>query len=285
MENRFGQTLGAMDRVNFLRSLIDIDGCGLEIGPSFRPLVKKSSGAKVEVVDYTDAAGLKEHYRDNKHVNLENIEEVDYVVQRGAIFEAVGRNNYYDYIVASHVIEHTPDMLGFLKDCAKLLKDTGILLLAVPDKRHCFDVFQPLTSTGSVLQAHLDGRTRPTPGAVFDDRAYNAIRKGDIAWGLGATGDLQFYLEINQAKAHFANERWASNYIDVHTWRFVPSSFRLIINDLYELGEITLREDRFFDSVGDEFYVTLCEQGLGCPVDRLTLAKQMLVEQAQISVV
>lgn len=274
-----------MDRDNFLRSLIDINGCGLEIGPSFHPLVKKSSGAKVEVVDYTDAAGLKEHYRGNKHVNVENIEEVDYVVQSGSIFEAVRKNKYYDYIVASHVIEHTPDMLGFLKDCAKLLKDRGILVLAVPDKRHCFDVFQPLTSTGSVLQAHIDGRIRPTPGAVFDDRAYNAIRNGDIAWGLGATGDLRFYLEMNEAKAHFATERFTTNYLDVHTWRFVPSSFRLIINDLYEIGEISLREDRFFDSVGNEFYVTLSSQGQGCPVDRLTLAKQMLLEQAQISVV
>lgn len=273
-----------MDRYDFLRSLINLDGFGLEIGPSFRPLVKKSSGAKVEVVDYTDAAGLREHYRGNKHVNLENIEEVDYVVQRGSIFETVRKSKYYDYIVASHVIEHTPDLLGFLQDCGKLLKESGILLLAVPDKRHCFDVFQPLTSTGSVLQAHLDGRILPTPGAIFDDRAYNALRNGEIAWRIGSTGELLFYMEMDEAKAHFANERWATGYIDVHTWRFVPSSFRLIINDLYELGEIALREDRFFDSVGDEFYITLSERGLGCPIDRLTLAKQMLAEQSQICI-
>jgi hypothetical protein len=73
-------------------------------------------------------------------------------------------------------------------------------------------------------------------------------------------------------------------YVDVHTWRFVPSSFRLIVNDLYETGEIRLREDKFFDSVGNEFYVTLSKQGLGCPVDRLTLAKQMLIEHSQIRV-
>lgn len=273
-----------MQRDDFLRSLINLDGYGLEIGPSFGPLVKKSSGAKVEVVDYADADTLRNHYEGNRSVNIANIEEVDYVVQRGSILEAIGRHKYYDYIVASHVIEHTPDMLGFLKDCERLLKEDGILLLAVPDKRHCFDIFQPLTSTGSILQAHLDGRTRPTPGAIFDDRAYNALRNGQIGWPIGATGDLRFYLGLADAKSSFANAQQTAAYTDVHSWRFVPSSFRLIVNDLHEIGEIRLREDRFFESVGNEFYTTLCSRGQGCPVDRLTLAKQVLVEQAQVSV-
>jgi SAM-dependent methyltransferase len=274
-----------MDRDNFLRSLINVNGYGLEIGPSFGPLVRKSSGAKVEVVDYADANTLRDHYKGSKNVNIANIEEVDYVVQRGSILEAIGKQKYYDYIVASHVIEHTPDLLGFLKDCERLLKDDGILLLAVPDKRHCFDVFQPLTSTGSILQAHIDGRTRPTPGAIFDDRAYNALRNGEIGWPIGATGELRFYLSLSDAQSSFVEARRTTVYTDVHSWRFVPSSFRLIINDLHEIGEISLREDRFFDSVGNEFYATLSSRGQGCPVDRLTLAKRMLVEQAQISAV
>jgi SAM-dependent methyltransferase len=274
-----------MDRDNFLRSLINVNGYGLEIGPSFGPLVRKSSGAKVEVVDYADANTLRDHYKGSKNVNIANIEEVDYVVQRGSILEAIGKQKYYDYIVASHVIEHTPDLLGFLKDCERLLKDDGILLLAVPDKRHCFDVFQPLTSTGSILQAHIDGRTRPTPGAIFDDRAYNALRNGEIGWPIGATGELRFYLSLSDAQSSFVEARRTTAYTDVHSWRFVPSSFRLIINDLHEIGEISLREDRFFDSVGNEFYATLSSRGQGCPVDRLTLAKRMLVEQAQISAV
>lgn len=273
-----------MNRDDFLRSLIDVRGYGLEIGPSFGPLVRKSSGATVEIVDYADAETLRNHYKGNKSVNIGNIEEVDYVVQRGSILEAIGKSNYYDYIVASHVIEHTPDMLGFLKDCERLLKGNGVLLLAVPDKRHCFDIFQPLTSTGSILQAHLDGRTRPTPGAIFDDRAYNAVRNGKIGWPIGASGELEFYTGLNDAKASFESAQRTAEYTDVHSWRFVPSSFRLIINDLHQIGEISLREDRFFDSVGNEFYITLSSQGHGCPVARLTLAKQILAEQAQISV-
>lgn len=273
-----------MDRDDFLRSLIKIDGYGLEIGPSFGPLVKKSSGSNVEVADYADAETLRNHYRGNKSVNIANIEEVDYIVGRGSILETIGKHKYYDYIVASHVIEHTPDMLGFLKDCERLLKEDGTLLLAVPDKRHCFDVFQPLTSTGSILQAHLDGRSRPTPGAIFDDRAYNALRNGEIGWPIAGTGELRFYAQLSDAKLSFVTAQQTAAYTDVHNWRFVPSSFRLIINDLHEIGETCLREDRFYDSVGNEFYMTLGLQGRGCPVDRLELAKRLLVEQAQISV-
>src|SRR6185312_162516 len=273
-----------MERTELLRSLINIDGFGLEIGPGFRPLVKKSSGAKVETVDYTDATGLRDHYKGNKGVDPANIEEVDYVVQGGSILATIGRRDYYDYIVASHVIEHTPDMLGFLKDCELLLKEGGILLLAVPDKRHCFDVFQPLSSTGMVLQAHLDKRTRPAAGAIFDDWAYNAVRNGEIGWPIDASGDLRFFLEFNDPKALLTQAQGAVGYVDVHTWRFVPSSFRLIVNDLYQTGEIRLREDKFFDSVGNEFYITLSKQGRGCPVDRLRLAKQMLIEHSQIRV-
>ena len=71
-------------------------------------------------------------------------------------------------------------------------------------------------------------------------------------------------------------------YRDVHVWRFVPSSFRLILNDLHAIAEIRLREDRFYHSIGNEFYVSLSASATGCPTDRLTLAKQAVQEHAAI---
>ena len=270
--------------MNFLRSLIDVDGVGLEIGPSYNPLLPKAAGFRVEVVDYTDANGLRARYKGSAHADISKIEEVDHVVDVKSLHATVGRTKHYDYIVASHVIEHTPDMLAFLKDCEALLKPSGVLLLAVPDKRHCFDVFQPLTSTGAVLQAHLDRRTRPALGSIFDDRAYNAVRDGRIGWPAGDGGQLSFFLDLQKAATCFATDRENAGYVDVHVWKFVPSSFRLILNDLYEIGEIWLREREFFPSVGNEFYVTLSLEAQGSGVDRLTLAKRMLAEHAEIVV-
>jgi SAM-dependent methyltransferase len=270
-------------RTTLLRSMLPMSGQGLEIGPGYNPLLPKAEGFSVETADYTDADGLRAKYLGNPHVDATRIEVVDHVLaEERTLAETVGRTGTYDYIVASHVIEHTPDMLGFLKSCESLLVPGGVLLLAVPDKRHCFDVLQPLTSTGAVLQAHLDRRTRPAPGAVFDDVAYNAVRGDAIGWAPGDTRPLRFFASLDMAAEIYESARRLPDYRDVHVWRFVPSSFRLIARDLHAIGEIRLREKWFHDSVGNEFYVTLSASAEGCPVDRLTLARRALAEQASI---
>lgn len=270
-------------RTTLLRSMLPLEGRGLEIGPGYNPLLPKAAGFRVETADYTDADGLRDKYRGNPHVDVARIEDVDHVLDGSqTLDEAVGRPAAFDYVVASHVIEHTPDMLGFLRSCEALLRPSGVLLLAVPDKRHCFDVLQPLTSTGAVLQAHLDRRTRPTPGAVFDDVAYNAVRHDAIGWAPGDAGPLRFFAPLRAALDAYVSARTTTAYRDVHVWRFVPSSFRLIVQDLSAIGELRLREGWFHDSVGNEFYVTLSQVAAGCPVDRLTLAKRGLAEQASI---
>ncbi len=275
----------SLDRPAFLRSLIDAEGTGIEIGPSYNPLLPKSQGFNVEIVDYLDAAGLRAKYAGNPNVGVDAIEDVDHVLDGSrSLAEAIGRRSHYDYIVASHVIEHVPDMLAFLKSCDALLKEDGVLLLAVPDKRHCFDVLQPLSTTGSVLQAHLERRTIPSPGAVFDDRAYNAVRNGQIGWPIGGNGALSFFAGLSDAMGSFEAVRQHQAYVDVHVWRFVPSSFRLIMRDLNEIGETALRERSFHDSVGNEFYLTLSKSGAGCPLGRLALASAAIAEQAAIPV-
>ncbi len=273
-----------MTRTDLLRSLIDTTGLGLEIGPSYNPLVPKAAGFRVEVADYLDAAGLRAKYLGNASVDPAVIEDVDHVLGGSAsLAEQIGKPGHYDYIVASHVIEHVPDLLGFLQSCQALLRPDGVLLLAVPDKRHCFDVLQPLTSTGGVLQAHLERHTRPSPGAVFDDRAYNAVRDGAIGWGPGDAGTLQFFATLQTAQNALAASLDPAVYLDVHIWRFVPSSFRLIVRDLAEIGEIGLQERSFHDSVGNEFYLTMSRTAHGCPIDRMTLAMQTLAEAAAVS--
>jgi predicted SAM-dependent methyltransferase len=272
-------------RTSFLRSMLPLDGSGLEIGPGYNPLLPRSEGFRVETVDYTDQAGLRDKYKGNPHVNVDRIETVDHVVSEGkTLSEAVRKYRAFDYIVASHVIEHTPDMVGFLQSCGDLLNTSGVLVLAVPDKRYCFDVLQPLTSTGDVLQAHLERRIMPTPGAVFDSLAYDAVREDHIGWGPDDARSLRFFASLKTAANTYQSLCRFPTYHDVHVWRFVPSSFRLIISDLYEIQEIRLREDQFHDTVGNEFYVSLTESASGCSCERLALAKKALHEHAAILV-
>jgi predicted SAM-dependent methyltransferase len=262
---------------------LDLDGIGLEIGPGHSPLIPKSEGYRVETVDYAAADHLREKFRRDGVDDISRVEEVDYITGGGPIFDAIGKPDRYDYIVASHVVEHIPDLLGFLKDCERLLKPDGRLSLAVPDKRCCFDIFQGLTMTGEVLQAHYDRACRPSPAVLFDF-VVNYAKRGDrIVWIVEDTAELHCPNSLESARALFEHGRSTDQYFDAHVWRFVPSSFRMIMSDLYSLGEISLREFSFVAPVGFEFFAVLSRDANGCPHDRLTLAKQALNEQAVVA--
>jgi predicted SAM-dependent methyltransferase len=254
---------------------IDRKGLGLEIGPSYNPIAPKRAGFNVHVLDHASAPELREKYRSHD-VDVEAIEEVDFVWKGEPLDELVGAGAAYDWIVASHVIEHTPDLVAFLSQCERLLKPSGILSLAVPDKRYCFDYFRFPSSTGDVLQAHLEKRVRHAPGAVFDHVANGALLDGAIVWEPGDRGTFTLMQTFGEAVAALEQAR-SAYYLDIHNWRFTPSSFRLILGDLHALGLIGLVEKGFFDTEGWEFFVAL-GKGSAPSIERLPLMLRMLEE-------
>lgn len=265
-----------MDRVASIRSMFDASGRGLEIGPSYNPLLPKSEGFNIEILDHATADELRAKYANEPSVDRSRIEDVDYIWDGRSFLEIIGEVRRYDYIVASHVIEHTPDFLGFLKDCDNLLKPEGTLVLAVPDKRRCFDFFRPLSTTGAVLQAHHERRPRHIPAVAFDQVAYAAKLDGVTGWLENSTGDLALENDLSFAWRVFERSVASKEYYDFHAWTFCPSSFRMIANDLHEIGALALREDKFMLSPGVEFFVTLGRSGPGC-----SLTRQQLLLQAQ----
>ncbi|MCF7992123.1 MAG: class I SAM-dependent methyltransferase, partial [Thiohalocapsa sp.] len=136
---------------------LKLDGLGLEIGPSHAPVAPKREGFNVHVVDHLPAEELRRKYVGHD-VDLDAIEAVDFIWRGEPLDATVGAVERYDWIIASHVIEHVPDVIGFLCSCEALLKDGGVLSLAVPDKRYCFDLFRWPSSTGDALQAHTERR-------------------------------------------------------------------------------------------------------------------------------
>ena len=244
----------AKGRSDRLRSTFNVAGKGLEIGPSHSPLMPKAAGFDVEILDYLDAKGLREKYA-RAGLDVSAVEEVDFIGDGRSMTEVIGARNRYDWIVASHVIEHVPDLVSFLADCEALLKPGGSLVLAVPDKRCCFDILRPISTVGQVLQAHVDGRKRPPPGIVFDDVAYARKRDGHIGWSLRDRNELTEVRPAEGAWGLFEQARSSDAYIDMHCWVFVPSSFRLVINALAAFGLIGLRELSFQINDGEFFAV------------------------------
>jgi len=255
-------------------------GLGLEIGPSHNPIAPKKKGFNVHILDHASASELREKYQGHG-VNLDNIEEVNFVWHGEPLQELIGKTGCYDWIIASHVIEHTPDLISFLQQCEELLKADGILSLVIPDKRYCFDYFSPPSTTGHVLDAWAEKRVRPSAGQVFDHIANASKRNGNIAWGHDGNGGADELVHtLDEAKAHWLRSNSTSDYIDVHCWRFTPTSFRLILSDLHELNLVGLGIKSEFDTTGCEFYVSLGKGAENVQQDRLTSLQKRKIENA-----
>ena len=142
-----------MDRKEFFRKNITKTMRGIEFGPSYSPLFPKKEGFNCISVDHACKKELVEKY-EKWDVPTELIEEVDLIFD-GTPIDQILTNNSFDYIVASHVFEHLPDPINFLNSMGKLLKEEGLLLLAIPDKRYCFDLLKPLTTPGLLIDSYL----------------------------------------------------------------------------------------------------------------------------------
>lgn len=264
----------------------NLQGIGLEIGASYSPVAPKKSGYRVEILDHADATTLREKYQ-GLNVDASNIEEVDYVWTGEPLHELTGKENYYDWIVASHVIEHTPDLVSFLQQCEIMLNPGGLLCLAVPDHRYCFDVFRPASTPGDVIQAYLEKRCRHSSGIIWDHFSMIMKRGSTVAWSKGHQGEYQFiHPNLSDARAMLARSQETSEYIDVHNWRFTPSSFKLIINDIGLLGYTALSTKTFFDTEGCEFIVQLHKDSANSRFDnneRKELIKATLKESLDLS--
>jgi SAM-dependent methyltransferase len=202
------------------------------------------------------AEELRGKYK-NLDVSIDAIEEVDFIWHGEPLSVLIGQEECYDWIIASHVIEHVPDVVTFLAECEKLLKPSGVLSLVIPDKRFCFDYFHSTTSTGEILDAFDQKRTRPSPGKVFDFCARIATSNDRMIWGPDIGHNFQLFHNISDVYHSWQEARTSEKYIDVHLWRFTPPSFRLLLADLRTLGLAGFGIKKEFDTTGCEFYVTL----------------------------
>lgn len=256
---------------------VDKNGLGLEIGPSFNPVAPKKDGYHVEIIDHMSRDGLIEKYK-NDSVKANNIEEVDFVWGGEPYTELTGHHKHYDWIIASHVIEHTPDLIGFLNECDSVLKDDGVVSLVIPDKRYCFDHFRPISGLSSVIDHHIQKNTIHTPGKVAECFLNVVSKSGSIAWNSSDNGAYKLQHSVEDAIDRMHCVINNNEFIDVHSWCFVPHSFRQLINDLYELNLSSLQEVDFHSTEGCEFFITLGRQGKGLDIARLEMLKIIELE-------
>jgi SAM-dependent methyltransferase len=168
------------DRREEITRYITPEQVGIEIGPYFAPLAPKRLGYDCLVLDVCDATTLRRRASKDPNVlreKIRNIEEVDLIGSASDIAELVAarhRLGSFDYIVSSHNFEHLPDPIRFLKGCAEVLRPGGILSMALPDSRACFDYFRPPSTLADILEAYFTRRDRPSATQIFEQQALGA---------------------------------------------------------------------------------------------------------------
>ena len=240
---------------------------GIEIAPWHSPIAAKRDGYNCIVLDLFDAATLRRRAAEDPQVdraNIPRIEDVDVVgsaVDIGELVEARGELGQFDYVISSHNFEHLPNPIRFLHGCSRVLKPGGILSMAVPDKRGCFDYFRPHSTTADILEAFFENRTMPKLSQVFESSTLFA-RYGDeraIAFLLsadprGVSADRVLEDSLASWRKKLADP---SEYVDTHCWAFTPSSFCLIALELRHLQLSNFDLLDVLASGGAEFYAHL----------------------------
>jgi len=210
----------------------------LEIGPLASPMAPREDGySQVFYTDIRSSEELKEFYGKHPSVDCEKIVEIDYVLQENyaKTFHDLEK---FDYVLASHVIEHMPRLISSLLDLAEILKDGGRLCLTIPDKRYCFDHYRYPTTFAEAYDIYHRGITN-NPTAVMDfisnttpnvmnDPAYWHINPCDYSFMLKNPHIVMgkdLYLQASDGK-----------YIDVHFSVFTPESFLILIFYLTAFG-------------------------------------------------
>ena len=240
---------------------------GLEIGPLDKPLITRSMGS-IRYVDHTTMEELREKCGTWGTHDISQIVDVDYVWGEKNLRELTEKEYPFDYVIASHVIEHVPDLIGWLKEIRDVLKIGVIVSLAIPDKRFTYDYFRQLTKPAEILEAYLRKAKKPSPRQIFDYKSEFVRRDGDFSWNVfGFPGELVHEHSVGESWAITRHAYERNQYIDVHCWVFTELSFMKLLLVLVQLDLFDFIIAGFSKRKGHEFYISLSAVDLN--MDRL----------------
>ena len=236
---------------------------GVEIGPLASPLARRPE-ADVRYVDLVETDELKNKYADDPNVVTEDIVGVDAVWGAHTLTDCFSNEENFDWVIASHVVEHVPNLVGWLSEIGNILRSGGRLYLAVPDYRVTFDRFRSTSSLAEIIAAHLDGAKQPSLAQIFSQTLYFSDLTSNQVWQ--SPPDPAKHLSLEQLQLawdtalHVAK---TGDLVDLHCWVFTPRSWLESMIALSELGLLNYRCVEFSSTAPgeNEFFVVLEKLG------------------------
>jgi len=247
-EDDDGGRQSVLSRQSVLKGLDLGRAAGLEIGPFNYPLVGKAEGD----ITYTDRVDTDHLRSTNPSVAPETIVHVDFIWRDEPLSTLVGGRKF-DYVLASHVVEHIPDLIFFLEEIRSILKPGGVLRLIVPDRRYMYDYLRRETALSDIVESHVRKARVPSPAMVFDQYFFSVhVDHGKIWRGTQDPSKLERphtpRNAIRTAQAVFES----GAYHDVHCWVFTPKSFVDLFSAASELGLIRYRCELMVETQFDQ---------------------------------
>lgn len=181
-------------------------GLGLDIGPFDKPFIPDPAALKltVETVDRWAPADLKRVFPE---IQDSVVADPTYVYDVSAGGLGFAPDQRYDFVICSHVLEHVANPLHLLAECARVLKNGGVLYVSVPDGRYSDDQGRALVDYPYLLDLYRSGRTD-----IPDQRVMDYLRAPRIC-----TGWVKEVIDNNAVTPEILdNERLSSFH--VHVW-------------------------------------------------------------------
>lgn len=253
-------------RIYFFQKLVeDRSKRILELGPLNRPIADKSIYPNVFYCDVRSTEDVRKLYSGNDYleatgimVNPETIVPIDYVIQESyeKTFENVEK---FDYVIASHVLEHMENLIFALRDISTVLKPGGVFCIIYPDKRYCFDHFRNSASFRDAYNVFCNGTEENAPMVL--DFYYSVVPENNPYVFWQKEGVLRHLptASFENAVKHYEQALEGIKMDDVHYWPFTDMDFLKFLYDCTRAKLIPFRCVSFWPCLqnGQQFMVAL----------------------------
>ncbi len=236
------------DRIATLLAPLNMEGTGLEVAPYFNPAIDADK-YDVRYTDYISTKEILSKAKDNPGAVGKKIPHINFVWKPGkALSECVNENIKFDYALASHVIEHVPNTIGWLNHILETMKNGALLALAVPDRRRTMDYYRRETTLAELIGNWVNNPAIPTPTQVFDflSQSFYDNRTEENNFQMLDVKNIPF----EKIDRHYSDEQALSfaamtyndnHYLDVHCTVWTPDTFVEVFNRVVDLDIMNVK--------------------------------------------
>ena len=213
-------------------------GRGLEIAPYYDPFLVKSINNDVSYTDYISTEEIRAKANLNPGGKDADICAIDFVWVPGENLKNCAPNDAkFDYAVASHVMEHVPNPVGWLNEILSVVVTGGRLAIFLPIRETNFDMFRELTTFAELVDLWILQPAGPTARQVleFMSEAVDQSKLANLGPEFSRSAAVRPYTDDQaiDSAVHIAQTKC---YLDVHATVWNPIQFVEVFSRIVDCG-------------------------------------------------